>query len=271
LSRPGNPKRAALAAVVAVLVVGGTARAQTFPTAQSAWTPLPCGAGVMVDATNDTPGATGALDLVGTSAAPAGYHAADANFLYLRLRLAADPRQGAALQPNAWGWELDLDNNNSTYELLLSVSGIAGANEVAIYRHTGGTPNDPADPAQAPPLFTYPVNTHAEVVAAGSTLGGGQDFFLDIALPWSDLTTALVARNGGVRFWAGSSTVANALDLDLACFGGAGGTGGTGPRTLEGGPGCSVADGGRALSVAGSGALACFVLFALWLRRRARG
>ena len=42
----------------------------------------------MVDAAGDTPNATGALDLVGTTPSAAGYHAADANFAYLRLRKA---------------------------------------------------------------------------------------------------------------------------------------------------------------------------------------
>src|SRR6185436_17238648 len=94
-----------------------------------------------------------------------------------------------------------------------------------------------------------------------------------------------LARNGMVRVWAGSSTVANALDLDLACFGGAGGTlggidvgvttpdpqaggggaggggggggaGGTGPRTLEGGPGCSAGGGGRDDDDGGAGGAA---------------
>ena len=50
----------------------------------------------MVDAAGDTPNAAGALDLVGTAPLPAGFHAADAQFLYLRLRLAGDPDAGRA-------------------------------------------------------------------------------------------------------------------------------------------------------------------------------
>jgi MYXO-CTERM domain-containing protein len=274
--------------VVAILLaLAGPAAAQSFP-APAAWVPLTCGNGPMIDAANDTPGATGPLDLVGTTVSPAGFHAADAQFLYLRMRVAGDPRQGARLMPNAWGYEFDLDGNLSTYELLISVSGIGNTDQVAIFRHpTTMTPNSAADPAQLPPAFTYPASTHAQVMTAGTSLGGGTDFLIDLAVPWTDLAAVGVQRDTPVYVWAGSSTVANALDLDLACVGGAGaqlstigvglttpdpaatpgggvdgGTGGTGPRTLEGGPGCSVG------GAAGNAWLALAVLALVGLRRR---
>lgn len=241
------------------------AAAQTFPMTNQ-YVALTCGNGPMVDATGDTPNATGPLDVVGTAAAPAGFHAADAQFLYLRLRVAGNPVQGARLQANAWGFELDLDGDRSTYELLFSASGTGATDEVSIFRHpTTVTANSPADPAQLPPAFSYTFATHGQVVAAG-----GGDSFIDLALPFADLATLGVQRSTPVYIWAGTSTVANALDLDLACFGGAGaqltaidvgltapdpaavgGTdggvppdGGTGPRTLEGGPGCSMSSHG---------------------------
>jgi hypothetical protein len=240
------------------------AAAQTFPAA-NAWVALPCGAGPMVDAAGDTPGAPGALDLVGVPAAPAGFHAADATFLYLRMRVAGNPVAGGRLQANAWGWEFDLDGDRTTYELIMSVSGTGPMDQVALYRHTTTVrPNDPADPSALPPVFTYPATTHAQTGAAGTNLGGGADFFVDVALPWSDLATVGVAPATPVYVWAGSSTIPNALNLDLACGGGGPGTQliqipvgpttpdptkmpapGTGPRTLEGGPGCSVAFHGR--------------------------
>ena len=252
-----------------LLFASRAATAQSFP-ADGDWVPLPCGNGVMVDPAGDTPNAIGALDVVGTPGAPAGHHAADAQFLYLRLRVAGDPRQGARLQPNAWGFELDTDGNRSTYELLLSVSGTGASDQVAVFRHASTSGNDsPADPATLPPAFIYPAATHARVAAANTTLGGGNDFFVELAVPFSDLATVGVQRSTPVYAWAGSSTVSNALDLDLACSsgagaglrlgaidsgrvpidptapsggpdGGTGGPGGPGPRTLEGGPGCAV-------------------------------
>lgn len=246
-----------MVAAASVALAGGAA-AQTFPAA-GAWVPFRCGAGPMVDAAGDTPNAAGALDLVGSDAAPAAFHAADAQFLYLRLRLAGSPVAGAALGTGAWGFELDLDGDRRSYELLLGASG----NAVAIYRHpSAATLDDPADPSVTPPAFSYAFATHGTSSSAGTGLGGGKDAFVDFALPWSDLATVGVARDTPVAVWAGSSTAPNALDLDLACFGGAGarlsgidvgattpdpnaggggGAGGSGGRVLEGGLGCGVA------------------------------
>jgi hypothetical protein len=251
------------------VALAGPAAAQTFPAA-SAYVAFQCGGGPMVDAVGDTANATGALDLVGTAPFPTGLHAADAQFLYLRLRVAATPLGGGnMLQNAAWGFELDLDGDRSTYELLIAASGTNNTSQVAIYRHPATVvANDPADPAVLPASFSYPFNTHGRAGAADSSLGGTPDAFLDLAVPWADLATVGVQRNTPVYVWAGSSTVANALDLDLACFSGAGGqlggidvgrttpdpngggggtggtgggSGGTGPRTLEGGLGCSLA------------------------------
>jgi hypothetical protein len=263
--------------ILTLFTLAAPAAAQTFPTG-NAWVPLPCGNSVMVDLVNDTPNATGPLDIVGTVPAPAGFHAADANFAYLRLRVAGNPVNGGRLLRDAWGYELNLDGATDTYQVLISVSGIGTTDVVAIYRHpTTTTPGDPAEPAVTPPAFTYPAAMNAQYPAAGSTLGGGTDFFVDVALPWKDLASVGVMPATKVRLWAGTSTVANALNLDLACFAGAGGTlggidvgvitvdpqggtggsggtggggaggsgggggnGGRGPRTLEGGPGCAV-------------------------------
>jgi hypothetical protein len=196
---------------------------------------------------------------------------------------------GARLAADAWGYELNLDGTRRTYQLLFSISGLGNQDQVAIFRHTMvTTPGDPADPADLPPAFTYAASTHGQVGAAGSSLGGGQDFFIDMALPWSDLLTVGAARNTPVSIWAGSSTVANALDLDLACFSGTGATlggidvgvttpdpaagGGGGPgggaRTLEGGPGCAV--GGPVLGGNGGVATVWLLLAVARARRRSR-
>ncbi|MGZ3427405.1 MAG: hypothetical protein ACXVCV_12185, partial [Polyangia bacterium] len=166
------------------VALAGRAAAQTFPAA-SAYVPFQCGGAPMVDAVGDTAGATGALDLVGTAVFPTGLHAADAQFLYLRLRVAATPLAGAnMLQNDAWGYELDLDGDRSTYELLIAASGTNNTSQVAIYRHpTTAVANDPADPAVVPASFSYPFSTHGRAGAADSSLGGGPDVFLDVAVP----------------------------------------------------------------------------------------
>jgi MYXO-CTERM domain-containing protein len=275
------------------LALADRAWAQTFPAA-SAYVPLSCGANPMVDALGDTPNAAGPLDLVGTNAFPAGFHAADAQFLYLRMRLAATPLTGNMLQANAWGFEFDLDGDRTTYELLITASGLSNPSQVAIYRHpTTVTIDDPADPAEVPPASADPFASHGRVTVADSTLSGAPDAFLELAVSWTELAAAGVQRDTPVYVWAGSSTVANALDLDLACFSGAGGHlsgidvgrttpdpsaggggggtgggggGGTGPRTLEGGLGCSVA--AHAAAPSSSAALALVVVLLAARRRR---
>ena len=289
--------------VIAVgVALAGRAAAQTFP-ADNAFVPFTCGNAPMVDGAGDTPNAAGALDLVGTNASPAGFHAADAQFLYLRMRVAASPLVGNnTLANDAWGFEFDLDGDRTSYEVLISASGTNNTSQVAIYRHpTAAVANDPADPAIVPASFTYTFATHGRAVAASSTIGGANDEFVDVAVPWADLATVGIMPATPVYVWAGSSTVANALDLDLACFGGAGGrlgnidggrttpdpnaggggtggaggggtggggaggTGGTGGRALEGGLGCSV-DAGR--GAASSLAVLALFLAALVVRAR---
>jgi hypothetical protein len=225
LSPRSNAFLFVVAAAVATLVaLPRPAAAQNFPTAAAEWFPLPCGTANMTDGVGDTPNASGGLDIVGTAANPAGYHAADKNYLYLRLRVAADPRMAGVLTDNAWGFAIDLDQDYATYELLFTLSGLGPDDTVAIYTNGNTqTRNDLADPADMPPLHSYPASSNAELVSAGSAVGGGSDWFIDIALPWSDLNLIPLAAASRIGVWAGTSTVANALDLDIACWAGPGG------------------------------------------------
>ena len=234
----------------------------------------------MTDGYRDQSGAIAERDIVGDTSAPAGSRAFDASFLYLRMRLDQDPAPGGAPRPFSWGFEFDLDGNASTYELLIAVNG--SSSQVAIYRNTVTTqPNDPADPADQPALAMYPFSTHGRsVVAAGSMNGGDNDYFIDMAVPWSDLTPLGLTPSTVIRVWAASSSSNTSLNGDFACHdgttggtptltsvpttptavnpavapdggvptgtdAGATGDGGvTGMRVVEGGPGCSVGSSG---------------------------
>ena len=79
------------ALVTLALVLAATdSAAQSFPV-DALWDPLFCGQAVMSDPFQDEAGATAERDIVGNRDAPAAMYAADATFLYLRMRLDQDP------------------------------------------------------------------------------------------------------------------------------------------------------------------------------------
>ncbi|HEY0475940.1 MAG TPA: hypothetical protein VGD37_00365 [Kofleriaceae bacterium] len=256
--------------------------APPFPGAAS-YVPLRCGGDVMTDPQGDQPPALAERDLVGDAAAPAGLRASDAQYLYLRIRVDQDPAPGGTLRPYAWGMAFDLDGNRSTYELLVTVDGIAAAaGTVSVFRNRTTTlANDPLDPADTPAAATATFADAARTVTAGTTTGGNPDFFVDVALPWATLAPLGLDRDTRTYVWAGSSSVANALDGDIACHDARGGgkarldatasdptagdptrdPAGTGDLRLEGGGGCHTGGGSLGLGAA---------LALLGLRRRRR-
>src|SRR5688572_11705960 len=127
--------------VLVALCIAATAHAQSFPN-ESNWKPLFCGDTVMNDRFEDEPGSFLERDLVGSNGASVAMHASDASFLYLRIRLDADPMP-TTLATASWGFAINLDTNLRNYELLLLVDGIAGANNVVVWRNTMTVaPND---------------------------------------------------------------------------------------------------------------------------------
>ena len=211
--------------VTLALVLAATdASAQSFP-GDALWDPFYCGQAVMQDRFQDEAGATAERDIVGVGGAPAGLHAADANFLYLRMRLDQDPLpQPGQLAASSWGFAVSLDANVRDYEILLLVDGIAGAANVVVFRNTMTmTPNDPTDPAEQA-VMTFPITTHAQKrTAQASQFGGGNDFWLEFAVPWSTLMPLGFNRTTPIRVWAASSTSTNSLNGDFACHDGASG------------------------------------------------
>jgi hypothetical protein len=208
-------------AAAAVSAVPASVRAQTFPATMS---PLYCQRGLMTDGYRDQSGAIDERDIVGTTANPAGFRAIDAQFFYLRMRVDVSPVMGTGLRPFAWGFELSTDGNPANYEILILVDGAAGA--VRLYRNTVTTILDsPADPADQPPVMTYPFSTNGRVLDAGASLfAGGNDAFVDMAVPWSDLTPLGLTPTTPISVWAATSTNIDSLNGDFACHDGGGGT-----------------------------------------------
>ena len=116
------------------------------------------------------------------------------------------------------GLLLDLDGNLTNYEVQILTSGIDGT--IQLYRNTTTTlPDDPADLPDMPAVKTYPLTTHARTVsAAGPGFGGNADYFLDVAIPWSDLQSVGVNLTTTVTAWIATSSNSNTLNGDFACW-----------------------------------------------------
>ena len=293
---------AAIALMLALpLFGGGVAHGQSFPTT---YAPLYCQRGFMIDGYRDQSGAIDDRDIVGTTDQPAGFRAVDGQFLYLRLRLDGSPVQGNGLTQFAWGFEVSTDGDATDYEILIAVDGAAST--VNVYSNTVTTvadsPSDPADQL----IMTYPFAQNGRVVDAGASIsGGGNDSFLDMAVPWSDLAALGLNASTVVTIWAASSANPDRLNGDFACHdaggtagipslsgstpapiaadparspGPAGGPGGSsdggggnvlGSSGIEGGPGCDCGI-GRGGTDLGAAIAIVFLAVGVSLRRRLR-
>jgi hypothetical protein len=282
-------KRITMIATGALLVLSaGAARAQSFP-ADDDWFALECGGGPMTDAVMDEPGATLERDIVGDGGDPAGLRAIDFDFAYFRLRLDADPVDQGELLPSTWGFEIDLDDDTSTYEVLILASGLDQT--ISLFSNDVTTsPDDPTDPADQPPVAVYDFVDNGRSASASSDFGGDGDRFLDVAIPWDDLEGLGITLVTELHVWAASSSSDDSLDGDFACHdggdgdpslgdiasdptvldpdpdGGGGGGGGTGEPMLEGGGGCAAGGG----APAGAGLLLLALLLGLATRARSR-
>jgi uncharacterized protein (TIGR03382 family) len=207
---------------IATLAPLGVAHAAppTFP-ADTSFHPLHCHGRRMYDPAGDQPaGASPDRDIVGDGLTPAGLRAADDTNLYLRIRINQAPNTGTTIHPYAWGMAFDLDNDRTNYELLITVDGIsATTGNVSIYSNAAiTTANSPVDPADLPAKATIAFADAARLVTTPSKFSDNADTFIDLAIPWTTLRPLGLDRGTHTHVWAGTSSVANALDGDLACF-----------------------------------------------------
>ena len=146
------------------------------------------------------------IDAVGDATYAAALYANDASFYYMRQRLADDPTGPGGYASHAWSWAIDTDDNPANgFELVASLDGVA--EEVTLLPAGGLVP-----------LWSDSSATHAHAVVAGSSVGGGTDWFLTIAVPLQDLNDNGAA--GSLKIWLGSSANASGIDKDWACYAG---------------------------------------------------
>ncbi|MBI2373891.1 MAG: tandem-95 repeat protein [Deltaproteobacteria bacterium] len=231
--------------------------------AESSFVALTCGGTASWDGLADIPGGTQHRDVVGSTAFPALYRASDADYIYLRMRIDQDPLQSPGdLKPFGWGWLFDTNADANTYEYLLHLNG-TGTDTNNWWQNTVQSQvNDPTDPAEVQLKAYSPAGQYwdSRVAGDGSAFGGNPDYFVTIALPLSDLTTAGISISSPMTLWAGTTNSNQSIDVDLAC------ADGTAPLTttqidpvpLDPGtqtPDTSVTSGPAALSSSATGSL----------------
>lgn len=227
----------------------------------------------MADGVRDHSAAIDERDVVGNAQDPAGFRAVDQSYLYLRLRVEEDPTQAGQLRRFAWGFAFSITGALNVPQIFVTLDGIG--QQVGVYRNSQfSIATSPTDPADTPPVVTYPFATYGRVaVTTGSNFGGDGDFFIDMAVPWSQLSLLGLSQDTPIVVWAASSSAADRLDGDFACHdsnggagapdldgaasgsttasgssspGGSGGSGGgaSGPSgvSLEGGPSCAYSE-----------------------------
>lgn len=199
--------------IVLMLLASGPAFSATFPTDQD-WIQLTRSTLSLADATLD--GQSGGREIVGDMTASAAYLAQDDEYFFIRLRLDESPAQGADLRPYAWGILIDTNMSSLDYEFALIACGITDA--LQLWENSNpsgaGSPVDPADSLLVSHDLQNGVN--GRVVPAASSFNANPDYFLDLAIPLSDLLTAGIAEGSQVGLWVGSSNSCNSLSTDLA-------------------------------------------------------
>jgi hypothetical protein len=216
----------AIAAGLLLASIAATARAQvTSWPADDAWQPATREGEPLFDSNTD---AQDEREVVGDPGLPSAFYAADADYLYFRLRIDIDPRERESplgLRPFGWAVEFDIDDDLSDWEVLSIVNGIHTPDDVDVQGNTVQKfPGDPNDDSEVALPVRKPVGDWARVVPAGSDLNGTPDYFVDWVAAREDLRQ--VGWSDGVgdgappptvtRFIFGTSTNAKAISTDLA-------------------------------------------------------
>ncbi|MFM2161473.1 MAG: hypothetical protein RLZZ383_985, partial [Pseudomonadota bacterium] len=195
------------------LAAASSARASDF--AAVTWEPLTQAGVGLGDPITD--GQNGGREVVGDAATPAAYWGQDDQFVYFRMRLNADPLQSGQLKQFGWGIVFDTDGDLGTYEYSLILNGITEELEWGQNDPNGQT-GFPSDVAETQ-LATYPVtygNTGSVVVSvADTTFGSDADYFLDYAIPRSDLVAAGLDAVPW-RVVIGTSSSSQSISVDIA-------------------------------------------------------
>ena len=199
-------------AFVIVVLSAAPAAAQTFPP-DASWTALTIAGAPASDPTGD---AANSRDVVGDAAFPSAYFFADADFVYFRMRVDANPLSGSGFGPFGWGVLIDSNGNLDNYEVSVVVNGIGTPEEVGVFQNTvQGAIGDPQDSPEVTTAI-QPAATFARgVLATDSLFDGNPDYFVDWAASRANLRTAGIADDSALRLVFSSSNNGVTLTADL--------------------------------------------------------
>ncbi|MDD2401517.1 MAG: carboxypeptidase-like regulatory domain-containing protein [Clostridia bacterium] len=160
-------------------------------------------------------------DIVGTVDYPAVYFATDITHAFFRFRLRGSPELSGGFTNYAWVILFDLNNNLlvDSYQWEFALNGVT--EEEMLIQNT--VPNSPGsgwtDSAEGTPI-TFPVVSYdiARAVIADSTLGGVQNYFLDLSVEISVLHSTLgIADDTPLRFTYFTAANPNNFNKDRLC------------------------------------------------------
>ena len=219
---------AACALFMLLFIISVPSTAFAWPL-ESEWISLTKATNALFDPTGDSQGGNNdSRDIVGSTgpvagactaaSCPTAYLFNDGTYIYFRLRLNADPRQGGGLSPFGWGLLIDTNGVLTDYEWLIMVNGINNPDQIEIDRNViQGAIDSPSDKAEVVGWSETAVdNLNYRVTVADSTFLSNPDYFLDFRFPYTTFRSVTgLTDSSPVRLFVGTSNNAQVLTADL--------------------------------------------------------
>ncbi len=183
------------------------------------WMPVTVAGGGITDGVGDQLDTSSSTDIVGSSASPAAFWYADADNLYLRVRLDRSPDAGGGMiESRGWGFLIDTDGKLDTYEAV--VGALGPIPYTWVYQNTKQIPADGfLDPADAPLYYGTWDDGAGRAETLSAEFGGDSDAFVDVVVPRSVLEKAIgLDDSASFRLVAASSLTSDiqVMDSDVA-------------------------------------------------------
>ncbi len=199
----------------ALLSLLPTANAQTFPTD---WADMSQGGSSLIDATSDA--SAPHMDIVGDAQGAAGLWQADADWIYLAMRIDDDPVAASSpsteLDPGSWAFALELDSDPATVDEVVELAGPSP--NLTVLHNPGNLPGTSAE-LDLDTTANDPADWSWEIVPATTSLNNSPDYRIHLAVKRSFLLDRFsVGDTTEFRFalLTNNEYVSYVLDDDLA-------------------------------------------------------